>query len=521
MRPTNFQFLPGYWSSHLDKTKNLDIIHGFVYNHSGDYGGEGEIEKESLFISQVIHDSALNGEGLPVLGYSAEVKVLESLVIKIWQHLLQDKTELVAVGGEPIKIIYPGRSNDDRGADFRDAVIAINGKLVTGDIEVHTKSGDWQAHRHQNNPVYNRVILHVVMWDDTGRATNLHNGKTIPTIVLHKYIENPISQWANLAHPPPRLCMPCLKAAERLTTGVIAKFLDNAGEERFLAKARRFQTDLDQMGAGQCLYQGIMGALGYSKNKVPMLKLAGGLPLRLLESITQGEISDGECLARQQALLLGTAGLLPSQRPDWHLGNDNKWVDKLEGLWVSSGQTRAMSSNAWHLFKVRPSNFPIRRIVAMSYLILRYKQKGILAESVNMVSEVAISKSHHRLEQWLMVTANDYWASHFDFGSGCGIKAPTLLGSRRAADIVVNVVLPLACAWSQVNPHSELERKAVDLYRSYPRLAVNAVERHMKHQLGLNSSLVNSARRQQGLIHIYNTFCTQGRCNCCGLAGSS
>jgi len=450
------------------------------------------------------------------LGYSAgeQVKVPESLVVKIWQRLLLDGTELTTEEGESVKIIYPGRSNDDQGADFRDAVLTISGRLAIGDIEVHTKSSDWQAHRHQANPVYNRVILHVVMWDDTGTATNLPNGETIPTVVLYKYIKSPISQWTN---PLPTISVPCLKAAERLTKGVIAEFLDSAGEERFLAKAAQFQTDLGQMEAGQCLYQGIMGALGYSKNKLPFLELASRLSLQRLESISRGKISDGECLAWQQALLLGTAGLLPSQRPNWHPGND-EWVDTLEGLWTSSCQARAMSHGDWHLFKVRPNNFPIRRIVAMSYLILRCRERGILDEVVNMIKGVAISKNHPGLKEGLMVTTSAYWASHFDFGSGCRIKMPTLLGSRRAAGIVVNVVLPFAYAWSRVNSHPEIEKEAFDLYRSYPRLAINAVERHMRNQLGLNNSLVNSARRQQGLIHIYNTLCTRGKCNCCPLS---
>ncbi|MBA7644619.1 hypothetical protein ES703_52363 [subsurface metagenome] len=219
---------------------------------------------------------------------------------------------------------------------------------------------------------------------------------------------------------------------------------------------------------------------------------------------------------------MGTAGLLPFQRPDWHPGNelDDRWIDTLERLWISSCHAEAMSCGDWHLFKVRPNNFPIRRIVAMSYLILRYKGKGMLGEVVDVVREVAISKSHCRLEEGLIVTTNDYWASHFDFGSGYRIKAPTLLGSRRAADIVVNVILPFAYAWGRVNSHPELETKAFDLYCSYPRLAVNAVERHMRNQLGLGSRLVNSARRQQGLIHIYKTLCTQGRCGSCPLTQS-
>ena len=87
----------------------------------------------------------------------------ERQIVKIWQQLSLNGTELNTERGEPLKIIYPGRINDDRGADFRDAVIATSRGLTKGDIEIHVKSSDWQAHRHHHDQVYNRVILHVVM----------------------------------------------------------------------------------------------------------------------------------------------------------------------------------------------------------------------------------------------------------------------------------------------------------------------------------------------------------------------
>jgi hypothetical protein len=61
--------------------------------------------------------------------------------------------------------------------------------------------------------------------------------------------------------------------------------------------------------------------------------------------------------------------------------------------------------------------------------------------------------------------------------------------------------------------------KAFDLYRHYPKLAVNTIERHMRNQLGISRYLVNSAQRQQGLIHIYKTLCSQGECHLCPIGG--
>ena len=445
--------------------------------------------------------------------------ISESRVVTLWQRLLRQGTELITEGGELIKIIYPGRINKAQGADFRDAVITTNQGLIKGDIEIHVKSSGWHAHRHHQNPAYNQVILHVVMWHNTEGATNLQNGESAPILALAKYIKEPINQRLTETEPPPNLTKPCLKATECLTTGIVAKSLDSAGEERFSTKAAKFQSELAQIEASQCLYQGIMGALGYSANKLPFLELAHRVPLQTLESITRDNISDEECLARQQALLLGTAGLLPAQRRDGYQKSksDDNWIGKLERLWDSFHPRERMPPHAWHLFRVRPNNSPIRRLAAMSYLILRYREKGIFDGVIDMVKEVPVGESRYRLEKGLVVTTDGYWASHFDFDSVSRITNPTLLGSSRADDIITNVLLPFAFAWGELTSHPELKRKTLALYRHYPKLAVNAIERHMKSQLGVNSSLVNSAQRQQGLIHIYHTLCAQGRCNRCPL----
>jgi hypothetical protein len=318
--------------------------------------------------------------------------------------------------------------------------------------------------------------------------------------------------------PPANSAMPCLGIVERLPANIIAEFLDDAGEERFLAKAAIYEAELAQTEAGQTLYQGMMGALGYSKNKLPMLELARRVPLQTLELMAKDETSDDECLARQQALLLGTAGLLSLRLTKGKEENKaGEWAERLERLCTSFHQKEVMSINDWSLFKVRPSNFPVRRIAAMSYLILRYKETGMLGGIINIMKEARVKQGYQQLEKGLLVIASGYWASHFDFGMSY-IGNPTLLGRSRASDIVVNVILPFALALSRFTSKPELGKKALAFYQSYPGLAANAVELHMRHQLRLNTCLVNSARRKQGLLHIYNSLCTQGRCGSCRLS---
>lgn len=434
----------------------------------------------------------------------------ESWLVKAWQRQLADRTDLSTEEGEPIRVLYPGRINDDQGPDLLDAVITTSHGLLIGAVEVHVRSSGWWSHGHNRDPLYNQVVLHVVFWHDEGLAARLQDGNIAPTLALHKYIRMPVKPPAEPARSRANLSLPCRGASK----GSITSFLDEAGEERFLAKAGGFQDDLSPTDAGQVLYAGIMGALGYARNKLPFLELARRLPLRVIEILAQSEPSDTECLLKSQALLLGTAGLLPSQRKTSPGGVNDEWVNGLEQAWAATRLPEAMSAADWRLFKVRPGNFPVRRIAAMSHLLLRYRQRGVLAAIVNGIQGAETEESSN-LTQMLMVTADDYWADHFDFGLTSQLAGTMLLGSSRAAEIVVNVLLPFVYAWGNFTSQPLLTSKALEVYRHYPRLATNAVEKQMCRQLGVGSEMVSSARRQQGLLHIYHNMCSQGKCYCC------
>ncbi len=444
------------------------------------------------------------------MAIGAANKLTEQLLVKTWQEQLPSRTDLVTEDGKPVKIIYPGRINDDRGADCLDAVIAIGSRVVKGNIEIHVRSSSWWEHQHHLDPNYNHVILHVVFYHDAKADASLQNGQRVPTLALQKYIKNPADLCTDEPSQPDSV-MPCSKAMVRLNKDFMIEFLDRAGEERFLTKSASFQTDLVRTEASQTLYQGIMVALGYTRNKFPFLELARRVPLMTLTAITQAKISAIACLAQQQALLMGTAGLLPSQCDHWHRasGISSYWAGQLEKTWLSSPQAESMSESDWHLFKVRPNNFPTRRIAAMSYLTLRYQERGILEGMVNKIREIPLNSIYPELARALMVTTDANWATT--------LVIPTLLGRGRAAEIVVNVLLPFIFAWGRINSPTELRQKTLHLYRHHPRLAVNTMERHMAKQMGINSDLVDSAQRQQGLIHIYKTLCSQGKCDCCPL----
>ena len=184
---------------------------------------------------------------------------------------------------------------------------------------------------------------------------------------------------------------------------------------------------------------------------------------------------------------------------------------RLEALWsASGGQTQPMSPGSWQLVRVRPNNSPLRRMAAIAHLVTRYP--GLLDGLLGLLPIGARRGAVASIEARLVVAATGYWAEHYDFGCPCHPPNPTLLGRGRAGEIVVNVMLPFAAALGRP------ENETLALFHAYHRLAANSIEQHMMGQLGIGRSEVNSARRQQGLVHIYSAFCTRGRCSTCVLS---
>jgi len=435
------------------------------------------------------------------------IKLSEKQVALIWQQVVGK--ELTSTEGKPIEIIYPGRANGDHGPDFRDAVIVSKSNLMQGDVEIHVKSGDWYSHKHHADAEYNNIILHTVLWHDRHPPTLLQNGKAVPVLCLAQALQH---QAYLLPHQ-----LPCFQILNHMDRQTLRKLLNSAGEERFKQKAMHFQTEIlrpDSNGTqkeetGQALFRGMMRALGYAKNTKPFEDLADRMPLNSIES--------REGLATKQALLLGTAGLLPSQRWQGKFARE-KEVQELEQIWQSAGKkVKTMKEGDWNFTHIYPNNSPVRRIVAQSYLLERYCQGKLLAGILQLVKEAPTPGGHRVLENGLTVAGDGYWRDHFDFDVRSKTKISALLGNSKAGEIIVNVILPFAFSWGELANEAKLTENAIELYRNHPKLAENCITRHMKKQLGIEESLDFTACQQQGLIHVFRNYCREGRCSECPL----
>jgi hypothetical protein len=427
------------------------------------------------------------------------IKFSEKEAALIWQQAVGSK--LNSTRNALVNVIYPGRTNGDNGPDFRDAVIGNKAHLVKGDVEVHVKSSDWYNHGHHTDINYNNVILHVVMWHDCNSATLLQNGKMVPVLCLAEALRH---QARLLPYH-----LPCFQILNRMDIQSLKNLLNNAGEARFRLKAIHFRAELKQKEMGQVLFRGIMRALGYVKNTRPFEYLADRVPLNSIES--------QKGVALKQALLLGTAGLLASQRWQGEFAG-KKEVQELEQLWrLMDRKIETMKEGDWNLSHIYPNNSPVRRIVALSYLLERYSETKLLTGILQLVKEAPQTGGHCVLKKGLTVTGDGYWWDHFDFDIRSKTRKSALLGNSKVSEIVVNVVLPFAFSWGELTNDAKITENALEFYRNYPKLSENYLIQHMKKQVGLEESFDLTACRQQGLIHIFKNYCCEGRCEQCPL----
>jgi hypothetical protein len=436
-----------------------------------------------------------------------------------WKGQQVRAERLVTNTGQRLQVVYPGRTNGDSGPDFRGAIIATEtGELLKGDIELHVRSSDWQAHGHHRDPHFNGVILQVVMWDDTGKPTLLQNGKAAPILALQDYLEGPWEKLHQQCKLPIAFLEPCHTALARRGAIEIREVLEYTGRERFKTKAALFETALAHKTPQQVLYEGIMEALGYSKNKEPFRELACRLPLPMIEEFIHGESQQRRLLVTQ-SLLLGMAGLLPSQRSGKVNSEAVEFVEELEHIWRSCGLKECLKEDDWRFFRVRPDNLPSRRLAGAGHLIIRYRGKGLVEGLFETVTSEELALVIERLEQSLMVTDSGYWARHADLMGGARARSPSLIGRGRARDIIVNIVLPFSFACAQVTSNSTLANRALEIYQRYPQLDDNDVTREMTNKLfgGQGMRFPISAQRQQGLIYLFKAFCSERRCPECPL----
>lgn len=405
-------------------------------------------------------------------------------VLNKWLLATSVGKRLKTTDGRKVEIIFPGRPNDDAGADIRDAVADINGRLHKGDIEIHFRTADWKYHGHHRDTNYNRVILHVVWNHRAGTTTISESGRSIPLIDLSNMLDEKT--------PTRPTAFQCKLQNHENAPELMAAL----GRRRFLIKSLLFRQSLLSNTPAQCLYTGIMEALGYSRNKLPFKKLAGGIPVETHGSLLrQGE-------NHFTAVMLGTAGLLPSQsgKPCLH-GYKPEITASLEYIWRNNKYSQYLNIKEWNLFRLHPINHPVSRITKMAGFLSHYggmeKIKSVLREAIDYSGHTSGTN-----EIFALLNGKEKNPTFFRFA-----------GTDRARQMMINIIYPFFHALGERENDFLLCKNAIRQAETCPASTCNTIERHIIKQTGMNHR--NNAIIQQGLLEIYKTYCINGKCEMC------
>ena len=208
----------------------------------------------------------------------------ERVIQKIWLRQDFSSSGLRTVSGKELAVKNPGRWNLLNGPDFKEARLLLDGKPLSGDVEIHFSVSDWHVHQHSINPAFDRVVLHVVLHQDYKHAPPAvtHKGYEPEVICLLPLLNRDLEDYAMDE------ALITLEQVDDLTW--VADFLEKpetVRQQKIEAEAlKRWRQKLQfagkrlqQVGWDEACHQYCLEVLGYARNRLPMSKIALNYPL--------------------------------------------------------------------------------------------------------------------------------------------------------------------------------------------------------------------------------------------------
>lgn len=437
----------------------------------------------------------------------------ERFLYQLWLEKPLEKLKLHTIDDKEFFVLEKGVLNTDAGPDLHNALILINGKMQRGDIEIHNRAQFWYSHGHHKDPNYNRVILHVVTADcPDDFVTQKQNGGVVPTFNFDSALEKSTEKLEEEMIPPAMAlyARPC--ALKGLEVAQKHEIVHQAGVRRLKSKAERHLELRADADWETIFYSSLCQTLGYSKNANVFLKLSRCTDLAGLRSVLSLH-DESTRLQTVQALLFGCAGFLPQ--------SSHPLLQEISLIWQKHQSSfSAIDSSEWIFFRLRPQNFPTRRIAALAVVLNKFLNSGFIDPLLKVIQQDAFSPSR-RLQHLIAefrVKSYGYWRDHYRFGGKAATKTSRyLLGREKAADIIINTVLPVLYAFARESSDQRALHHILELYLHHPAQAQNHIITHMLDSIFSGSEQIHRFRNacfEQGLIEIYKSHCKQDRCPC-------
>ncbi len=386
----------------------------------------------------------------------------EQLFQLIWSSLAFDTTNLKTLSGETLEIISPGKQNPGDGPDFNNAAVSINNISFYGDIELHLKAKNWYLHNHHTDSRYNRVVLHVVLYDEDLCSVTRQDQTKPFTIVLKPYLSVGVKDALIKSRTPSLL--PCHGLAGKVPSEVLRTQWSQAQNEYFEQKINYLQEfysgDLPPSEAWRNMFTaGLFDAMGIINNRSAMVQLHKFLCL------------EGNKTPKSLPVLIKRAIRISGI-------NDQTKISK-------------MHRNDWDFSSCRPNNQPDVRIPQACLLIFNIQNlpfRQFLHDDLKII--------------WKEITKSD--------------EAINSIGKERLKVLFYTVFLPAMHLLGVLFLIPSKKHETFELWSQNKMAVPSKIKK--KYPGGHFPKLINEY--PAGTIYQFKHYCNQGRCSDCKLMKS-
>ena len=253
----------------------------------------------------------------------------EKLLQKLWLRGDFNRANAVLTDGRMLRVVHPGKWNLLGGPDFTDARLRFSDvadRECCGDVEVHLRANDWDAHGHARDPAYDRVMLHVVLFaPDAGHVTRGAGGRSIPVLALLPLLHRALEEFAADEAVETLANRPLARLPEELgalPAVELTNLLQRYSRARWREKTHFARLRVDRLGWDAACHHAALEILGYRFNRAPMLRIAGE---RTLTDWTECKV-DVEALFAAESGSWSLQGVRPANHPRTRLRQYAEWT---------------------------------------------------------------------------------------------------------------------------------------------------------------------------------------------------
>jgi hypothetical protein len=423
---------------------------------------------------------------------------MENVLQYVWKNKLYGNISLFSCSDTPVEVIDPGILNRDAGPDFFNAKVRIGDLLWAGNIEVHSRASDWYYHKHDTDPSYDSVILHVVGIDDA-RAFRTNNEPIqqlvldIPERILHNI------DWL-LSRDSPVSCSERLPLIPHI---YISDWMTALLVERLKRKTDDITKRMDSYmnDWNEVFYITLMRNFGFGANADAFELLARSLPYKIILKHRNSSL-------QIEALLFGQSGLLdefPEAKDNAPAGETDPsgYIDKLcreYSFLRKKYQLEPVNSYMFKKLRVRPVNFPYVRLAQLS---------SVFIKNDLLFSCIIDSEDLKTIRSLFDVELSPFWKNHYNFHhlSADKNKSP----GRNTIDVIlVNTVAPVLYAYGKYKNEPDYCERATAILEQLPPEKNSIVK--LFTCCGIK---VYNAGDSQSLIQLRREYCDKKKCLYC------